>query len=114
MEFNKQERKIILQIIEKGLFKELTDALDAADAILIARQTDDADDDPRTAFNDLTKHITDANKRIARRYDTIKPSDYIFVIMQQMNEGLVNTADIKELPESMKKMMSQWRGLEMP
>ena len=41
--------------------------------------------------------MVDFDKHILRRYDSAKESDILYTFIQQLNEGLVDIADLKEL-----------------
>jgi predicted transcriptional regulator len=70
--------------------------------------------DHKEAYHKLQKHVVDFDKHLLRRYDSAKESDVLYTFIQQLNEGLVDIADIKELTregqEQIQKMIRFRKG----
>lgn len=97
MELSKKDKKIARQIIEKGLQKEFADGLTAADSVLCDWKNKSTGN--RDAYHLLYKTITDFDKHIARRYDRMSGSNYLFIIAAQLHDGVIDEKDLEELSE---------------
>ncbi|MEY3238823.1 MAG: hypothetical protein RIR11_261 [Bacteroidota bacterium] len=80
MEFSKADNKIARIIIKIGLMKEFEKGLNQADHIL--KDWKERKDDARASYHALYTHITEFYKGIARRYDGMKNSDLLYIVIQ--------------------------------
>jgi len=101
MELSKQEKKVAREIIETGLQKEFAKGLFDADTIL--HQWENKSTDNRDAYHLLFKKITDFDKHIARRYDGMTGSKYLFVIAAQFQDGIISESDLEKCSERVKQ-----------
>jgi len=101
MELSKQEKKVAREIIETGLQKEFAKGLFDADTIL--NQWKNKSTDNRDAYHLLFKKITDFDKHIARRYDGMTGSKYLFVIAAQFQDGIISESDLEKCSERVKQ-----------
>ena len=101
MELSKQEKKVAREIIETGLQKEFAKGLFDADTIL--NQWKNKSTDNRDAYHLLFKKITDFDKHIARRYDGMTGSKYLFVIAAQFRDGIISESDLEKCSERVKQ-----------
>ncbi len=101
MELSKQEKKIAREIIEMGLQKEFAKGLFDADTVL--DQWKNKSINNRDAYHMLYKKITDFDKHIARRYDGMTGSKYLFVIAAQFQDGITSESDLEECSERVKQ-----------
>ncbi len=101
MELSKQEKKVAREIIETGLQKEFAKGLFDADTIL--HQWKNKSTDNRDAYHLLFKKITDFDKHIARRYDGMTGSKYLFVIAAQFQDGIISESDLEKCSERVKQ-----------
>ncbi len=97
MELSKKDKKIARQIIEKGLEKEFANGLYAADSVLSDWKNKSTGN--RETYHLLYKTITDFDKHIARRYDGMSGSNYLFIIAAQLHDGVIDQKDLEELSE---------------
>jgi uncharacterized damage-inducible protein DinB len=95
MELSKRDIKVVRTLIKKGLLNDFAKGLSKADEILNDWKQETTDN--KESYHKLYKHMIDFDKHILRRYDSAKESDVIYTFIQQLNEGLVNIADLKEL-----------------
>ncbi len=93
MELSKSDKRIARTIIEKGLLNEFTKGLNKADKIL--NDWKQGKSDVRESYHALFKHITGFDKGIARRYDGMRNSDLLDIILQQLNENLIDKQDLQ-------------------
>lgn len=93
MELSKSDKRIARTIIEKGLMKEFEKGLNKADKIL--NDWKQGKGDVRESYHALFKHISGFDKGIARRYDGMRNSDLIYIVIQQLNEDLIEKQDLE-------------------
>ena len=101
MELSKKDKKIAREIIEIGLQKELAKGLFDADSIMTEWKNKAIDN--REAYNSLYKQITGFDKHIARRYDDMRGSTYLFVIAAQLSDGIITEDDLIEFSPEVKQ-----------
>ncbi len=97
MELSKKDKKTAREIIEAGLQKEFAKGLFDADTILTEWKNKAIDN--REAYYSLYKQIASFDKHIARRYDDIKGSTYLFIIAAQLSDGIISENDLDEFSE---------------
>jgi len=96
-ELTKREKKIAREIIEKGLQIEYTNALNDAETVI--QNWKNKETDNRAAYLLLYKAIEKNDKHIARRYDGMRGSSYIFIIAAQLADKIISKDDLKEFRE---------------
>lgn len=101
MELSKSDKRIARTIIEKGLLNEFVKGLNKADKIL--NDWKQGKGDVRESYYALFKHISGFDKGIARRYDGMRNSDLLFVVIQQLNEGLIDKQELDSFSEEGKE-----------
>jgi len=97
MELSKSEKKIVREIIEIGLQREFAKGLTKADSILEGWKNHLKDN--RESYHLLYKQITQFDKHIARRYDNMTGSNYLFVLAGQYAENVISETDLANVPE---------------
>lgn len=97
MELSKKDKKTAREIIEAGLQKEFAKGLFEADTILTEWKNKAIDN--REAYYSLYKQIASFDKHIARRYDDMKGSTYLFIIAAQLSDGIISENDLDEFSE---------------
>lgn len=90
----KKEKKIAREIIETGLQKEYAKALFDADTILSKWKNKTQNN--RESYHLLYKHIIDFDRHIARRYDRMTGSKYLFIIAAQLYDGVISENDLTD------------------
>ncbi len=101
MELSKKDKKTAREIIEAGLQKEFAKGLFDADTILTEWKNKAIDN--REAYYSLYKQIASFDKHIARRYDDMKGSTYLFIIAAQLSEGIISESDLNEFSPEVKQ-----------
>ncbi|MHC1777349.1 MAG: hypothetical protein AB9834_18250 [Lentimicrobium sp.] len=94
MELSKEQKKIARGIIEAGLQKEFAKGLSKADAILNEWKIKGTNHGE--AYHSLYRHIAAFDKHIARRYDEMTGSKYLFIISAQLRDGIIAEEDLNE------------------
>jgi hypothetical protein len=97
MELPKSEKKIVHEIIEIGLLREFAKGLTKADSIIENWKNHIKDN--RESYHLLYKHISQFDKHIARRYDNMTGSKYLFVLAGQFAENVISENDLENVPE---------------
>lgn len=95
MELSKSDKKAARAIIEKGLQQEFAYGLNEFRDLLNLWKTNNADN--RETYHTLYKRIKDFDKHIGYRYDEMRGSDYLFIMVAQFSEGFINDKDLVNL-----------------
>lgn len=101
MELSKTDKKNAREIIETGLQKEFAIGLFGADTIIEGWKNKSKSN--REAYHGLCKYMIDLDKKIARRYDGMTGSTYIFVLAGQLNEGIISAEDLNVFSEEIQQ-----------
>lgn len=101
MELSKKDKKTAREIIEAGLQKEFAKGLFDADTILTEWKSKATGN--REAYHSLYKQITGFDKHIARRYDGMTGSKYLFIIAAQLYDGIISENDLDEFSTEVKQ-----------
>jgi len=101
MELSKKDKKTAREIIEAGLQKEFAKGLFDADAILDKWKNKSTTN--QEAYHSLYKQIIGFDKHIARRYDDMKGSTYLFIIAAQLRDGIISENGLNEFSEEVRQ-----------
>ncbi len=96
-ELTKSEKRIAREIIDRGLQKEVSDNLQIADKIL--NDWKEGTKKNMEAYHELYRHIAEFNLHIARRYDRMSGSNYLYIITAQLRDCVIHESDLQEFPE---------------
>jgi hypothetical protein len=102
---SKKEKKVAREIIEKGLQIEYAKALSDADTVL--QNWKDKGADNRDSYHSLFRTVKDNDKHIARRYDGMTGSSYVYIIAAQLADGIITVDDLKEFREETQEGIKQ-------
>lgn len=97
IELSKKDKKAIREIIEKGLMREFERGLDKTGNIITNWRNQKKDN--RETYHELYKHVSTFDKHIARRYDDMSGSSYIYITAAQLFDGLIDEEDLKTLSD---------------
>ena len=103
---SKRDKKLLRDIIEKGLQKEFKAGIARVESIINVwrqRQIDDGD-----IYRQLNEAILEHDKYIARKYEQMNSSTYAQIVAAQLAEQLIEENDLHELSEDMKQQIIQW------
>jgi hypothetical protein len=109
MELTKKEKKAARDIIEKGLRREMEANLRELDTIL-TRWKESGSDVKETYYN-VYKTLTGFDKHIARRYDNMRGSSYLLVIIGQYRDGVVTDEDLNDLLPETQGVVKRFKDL---
>ena len=96
-DLTKSEKKIARQIIEKGLMKEYQNGIEKMETLVNDWRQGKRDN--RDTYMELYKALTSQDKHIARRYNRITGSAYLFVIAGQLADKVITVKDLEGLRE---------------
>ena len=102
---SKREKKVARDIIEKGLMKEYGNAL--SDAFNVLEKWKGCKKDNRESYHSLFRTVKKHDKHIARRYDYMIGSKYVFIIAGQFADGIISDDDLKEFREETRNFIRQ-------
>jgi hypothetical protein len=100
-ELSKKDKKSAREIIEKGLQKEYTKGLFQFDSII--NKWKDNILNNREAYLQLCKELINYDKHIARRYDDMKGSKYLFIIAAQLMDNIISENDLGNFSDETKQ-----------
>ena len=109
MELTKRERKIAREIIEVGLMKEFSNGLLEADKVLNDWKNNGMNN--REAYHLLYQKIKNFDKHIARRYDGMTGSKYVFIVVAQLADGVITEEDLEKFPEDVQLKIKFMAGV---
>lgn len=95
IELSKKDKRIARELIQKGLQKEFQQGLQQFDAILQNWKNEQQDN--KDTYHNLYKSVRDFDKHIAQRYDNMKGSTYLLILIAQLRDGLISEEDLVEL-----------------
>jgi hypothetical protein len=105
IELSKADKRAALEIIEKGLQVEFAQGLNKSFQILEdwkAKKKCNKD-----AYQELYGHIRDYDKHIARRYDNMTGSKYLFIIAGQIIDEAVDESEIQKLSPDAREFVNR-------
>lgn len=103
MELSKSDKKAAREIIEKGLQQEFANGLEKFQLILNNWKANKIDS--REAYQTLYQNVKNYDKHIARRYDNMKGSTYLFIIAGQLIDGAITADDLNALSEEAQQLV---------
>jgi len=109
MELTKGEKKIAREIIEIGLQKEFSNGLLEAEKVLTDWKNNSINN--RDAYHLLYQKIKNFDKHIARRYDGMTGSKYLFIIVAQLADGIISEEDLEKFPDEVKLKIKFLAGI---
>lgn len=93
-ELTKSEKKLARQLIEKGLQIEYEKGLEQQSDII--EQWKLGNTDTKDSYLKLYQSVTSYDKYIAKRYDDIRGSKYLFIIAAQLADGIITLEEIEK------------------
>ncbi|NTS43918.1 hypothetical protein HRG84_23765 [Flavisolibacter sp. BT320] len=106
---SKADKKAAQLLIEKGLQKEMAAHLQELVAILSAWEKSGSD--IKEAYYKVYKIVTSFDKHLVQRYDGLRGSGYLLVLLGQYRDGLLNDADLQELSSTTQEMVKRFTSL---
>jgi hypothetical protein len=97
MELSKSDKKAARIIIDKGINKDLKNGLNEFSKIL--KDWEERKSDNRETYHTLYRSVKDFDKYIARLYDDMTGSHYLFIIIAQLRNGVIDDSHLAGLSE---------------
>ncbi len=104
-EFNlsKSQKRLARKVIEKGLLKDYERANERTASLI--EKWREGQLDHRKAYLDIYSHVVKYDKHVARRYDRMTGSRYLFIIAAQLGDKCITRQDLEEFnPEVLEKI----------
>lgn len=108
-EMSKADKKIIRELIDKGLQKEFETGIAKVEKIIADWRRDHTDNGE--TYRGIYKAIKEFDKHIARRYDGMGGSMYVPTVGMQLRDGLLAEEDIAPLSDEGKKVVRTFAQL---
>jgi len=108
-ELTKREKRICRELIDQSVEKEFETGLERADEIMNEWKSKTLSG--RLAFHKLRDHLNDFRKHLARRYDSLRGSDYLRVVAEIVYDGYLTDNDTEELSDAAKTEIRTWQSL---
>ncbi len=97
LNFSKSDKKVVREVIEKGLQKEF--AIGLIHIGEIVKEWEKSGSDNREAYLKLYQAVMDYDKHIGHRYDDMGGSKYLYVIAAQLADEVISPDDLDLLSE---------------
>lgn len=102
-ELTKPEKKLAKQIIDKGLQIEYANGIKKQNAII--EQWKYGKIDNKDAYMKLYKSTISHDKHIARRYNDMRGSTYLYIIAGQLADKIISLKEIDKFSEDTKSKL---------
>ena len=97
MHLSKSERRIARKLIDIGLQKEFRNGMEKFHNITSNWKTKGLN--AKESYYEIFKAVKNFDKHIARRYDGMTGSKYMYIVAEQLGESLITENDIREFSE---------------
>ena len=108
-ELTKSEKKLARQIIEKGLQIEFKKGLEQQSEII--ERWKSGNSETKDSYLKLYQSVTSYDKYIAKRYDDLRGSKYLFIIAAQLADGIITLEEIEKLSKDTKNRLLILSGI---
>ncbi len=108
-DLSKADKKIIQELIQKGIQKEFEKGLTAVESTIQKWRSDKTDNGD--TYRAVYKQIEDFDKHIARRYDGLGGSKYVPTVGIQLRDGILIEDDIAPLSDEAKALVRKFGEL---
>ena len=106
-ELTKKEKKIARDIFSMAIEKEFDEALRSSE-IIIAKWKD-GNVTGRVIFHETRSYLNDFLKHLQRRYDDLRPSDYLITLAGILSDGFITEEEIKDFSDEAKETIKQYK-----
>ena len=109
LELTKSQKRIARQIIETGLQCEYEAGIKKLDKIISKWKRKEIDN--RDAYLKLYGSLTNHDKHIARRYDRMSGSRYLYIIAAQLADKVIAVEELNDFPEDIREKIIIMSGI---
>src|SRR5680860_1280435 len=100
---SKLQKRLDRKVLDKGRLKDYERANERTASLI--DQWRDGQSDHRKAYLDIYSHVVKYDKHVARRYDRMTGSRYLFIIAAQLGDKCITRQDLEEFnPEVIEKI----------
>lgn len=92
LDLSKAQKKIARQVIEIGLIREFESGIGNIDKVI--RQWKDGKAETKETYYQMYKKLKEFDKHIARRYDGMTGSKYLYILAGQLADGAIKVYDL--------------------
>ena len=100
MDLSKADKKVASRLIQLGLRREIHKILVETDSVLSDWKEKNLED--KDSYYLLYNKITDFDKHLQRRYDSLTGSRYYLAVLQLVYDGIVSEEELKDFSEDTK------------
>jgi len=108
-DLSKTDKKIIQELIQKGLQREFEKGLSAVESTIQKWRRDKTDNGD--TYRAVYKQIADFDKYIARQYDGLGGSKFVPTVGVQLRDGVLTEDDIAPLSDDAKALVRKFAEL---
>lgn len=105
MELSKNDKKIALEVIEKGLQNEFKANL--TKYLQVLKEWEAHPVDNRETYNKLYKKVIKFDKHLGQRYDGMTDSKHLLIVAAQLVDGVISREDLEPFSEEVKQRIEQ-------
>jgi hypothetical protein len=108
-EFTKPEKKIVRQVIETGLQRDLESCILDIDQII--QQWKSKKLDNQEAYHEIFRNVKANDKYIARMYNDLRGSTYMMVLQGLLANKIISESDLAGFSETTRNAILKIRGI---
>ena len=108
-ELTKKEKKIARDIFSMAIEKEFDEALKNSE-IIIAKWKD-GNATGRQIFHETRSYFNNFLKHLERRYDALRPSDYLITLAGILKDRFITEEEIKDFSDEAKETIKRYEAL---
>jgi hypothetical protein len=105
-ELNKKDKKIAREAIDKSLEAKYKEGIEKAEVIIKDWRSGGLVN--KDAYLKLYKTLEKHDDEIARRYDRLGGSRYLYTVATALHDGYITEEDVKDLSTEAKETMNRW------
>lgn len=100
LDLTKSQKKIARQVIETGLEHEFKNGIGKIDEIILRWK--DGKTETKETYYQIFESLKKFDKHIARRYDGMTGSEYLYVLAGQLADEVISIYDLNEFDQIVK------------
>ena len=100
LDLTKSQKKLARQVIEIGLIREFESGIGNIDKVI--QQWKDGKAETKETYYQIYKKLRKFDKQIARRYDGMTGSRYLFILAGQLADGVIKSEDLSEFDQEIR------------
>ena len=110
LDLTKSQKRIARRIIETGLQREYEAGIKKLDRIISRWKGEELNN--RDAYMELYESHTSHDKHIARRYNRMTGSWYLYIIAAQLADKVVTAEELSDFPEDIRQKIYLLSGMD--